>query len=166
MISTFLVEHPWTVQSAFVLLVALSPFVGQMLTRRRRLALALAAVSLLPLLALTFVPTGRQLDAGCTVQWMLPTWGGVEALANVVLFAVPVLLLGAALGRPVAAFLAGTTLSALIEATQAVATVLGRSCDTTDWLANTIGSGLGALLAAVALLVARRRAPVSDARAA
>jgi hypothetical protein len=32
---------------------------------------------------------------------------------------------------------------------------LGRSCDTTDWSSNTIGAAIGAVLAAVALHLAR-----------
>ena len=35
---------------------------------------------------------------------------------------------------------------------------LGRSCDTKDWLSNTIGTATGACLAAAALVVVRARA--------
>jgi hypothetical protein len=161
-ISTVLAEHRWLAPTALALLVVVGPFVGSWLAQRRPLALVVTAVSLVPLLALTLVPTGRQLGVGCTVQWMLPTSGRVELVANVVLFAAPVLLLGTSLGRPVAAFLAGSTASTLIELIQAVAAPIGRSCDTTDWLSNTIGSGVGALLAAAALRMAGRNRPVES----
>lgn len=40
------------------------------------------------------------------------------------------------------------SVSGLIETTQAFATALGRSCSTNDWLSNTLGSALGAAIAA------------------
>ena len=72
------------------------------------------------------------------------------------LFVAPVLLLGIALRRPVAALLAGTGASVAREVVQAAVPAIGRSCDTNDWLANTLGAVLGAALALVALRRAQR----------
>jgi VanZ family protein len=76
----------------------------------------------------------------------------------VTLFVLPVLLLGVASRRPARALIAGTLLSAAIEATRAALPVLGRSCDTNDWLSITIGALVVALLARAALGLARRSA--------
>ena len=57
-------------------------------------------------------------------------------MANVVLLVPPVLLLGIAVRRPVAALLVASLASGLIEVVQAFVTALGRSCSTNDWLAN------------------------------
>lgn len=155
MISTILVVHPWLSPSALALLVVAGPFVGRWLTARRPLALALLAVALLPVVALTLVPTSREVDGRCELAWMLPTPGRVELAANVVLFVAPVLLAGVLLRRPLLALVAGTGLSAAIEVIQALATGLGRSCSTNDWLSNTIGALIGAALAWAALRLAR-----------
>lgn len=157
MITTFLVEHRWVAPALLLLLLIVCPLVGSWLTRHGLLTRWLSAVSVLAVLALTLVPTDRQLEVGCTVQWALPMWGRVELVANVALFAAPVMLLGILLRRPVVAFVGGAAFSALIETVQAVVPAIGRSCDTTDWLSNAIGSGIGALLAVVALQLARRR---------
>lgn len=47
-------------------------------------------------------------------------------------------------------------LSGASEALQALVAGLGRSCDTTDWLSNRIGAGIGAGLAAAALVISAR----------
>lgn len=151
MITTVLVAHPWLSPVALVVLVTAGPFVGAWLAARPRAAWALAAVSLVPVLALTLVPVDRELYARCTVQWALPTPGRVELMANVVLFVAPVLLAGVAGRRPATALLAGTAASVVLELVQALAPAIGRSCDTNDWLANTIGAAIGAGLAWVAL---------------
>nr|WP_277604032.1 VanZ family protein [Agrococcus sp. ARC_14] len=82
-----------------------------------------------------------------------------EPLANVVLLVPFALLVGVAVGRPLlgalAGAVAGAALSAAIETVQALVPAIGRSCSTGDWLANTIGAGIGGLLALVALLLAR-----------
>lgn len=51
----------------------------------------------------------------------------------------------------------GTGLSVTIEATQAAVTSLGRSCDSNDWITNTMGAVIGAALGWGALPFARRR---------
>ncbi len=100
-------------------------------------------------------PVDRELFARCTFQWSLPTPGRVELMANVVLFVGPALFAGVGSRRPGVVLLCASALSALVEALQALATGLGRSCDTTDWASNTIGAVIGAAIAAVALLLAR-----------
>jgi hypothetical protein len=157
MITDFLVEHPWLAPSMLAVLVVAGPLAGSALSARPRLAWGLTGVSLLPVAAVTLVPGNREVFAKCTVQWALPTPGRVELFANVVLFVAPVLLAGVATRRPALAVLAGSALSAALEGLQAVVTSIGRSCDTNDWLCNTIGAVLGGLLAAVALRLARER---------
>lgn len=160
MLSTFLVGHRWVTPVLLLVLVVAGLLVGPGLVRRPRLAWALAGLSVLPLLALTLVPTSRELVAGCEVQWAWPTPARVEAFANLVLFVGPVFLAGAATRRWLLAAAAGSASSALVELLQAVVPLLGRSCDTNDWLANTLGSVLGGALALLVLRLARRRAVV------
>jgi VanZ family protein len=73
----------------------------------------------------------------------------------VILFAPVVLLAGVATRRPLVAMLVASAASGGVEALQALAPVLGRSCSTNDWLSNTVGAALGGVLAAVALRLAR-----------
>lgn len=150
-ITDFLLDHQWLSPTALILLLILGPVVGRHLVGRPRIAWCLDGLSLLPLAALTLVPVDRRLYERCTVQWMLATPDRVELMANLVLFVAPTLLIGVAIRRPVSAFLAGCGLSLGIEAFQATVTVIGRSCDTTDWLNNTIGAAIGAALAWIAL---------------
>ncbi len=156
MITTLLVEHPWLSPTLLVALMAAGLLAGPWLVARPRVAWALTAASLLPVAALTLVPVERELYARCSVQWALPTPGRVELMANVVLFVAPVLLAGVAARRPVLAFLAGSATSVAIEAVQAVVPAIGRSCDTNDWLSNTLGALVGAGLAWAILRRAQR----------
>ena len=156
-ITNYLLGHPWVAPAALVLLVVFGPFLGRWMVSRPRLAWLLTGVSLLAVAALTLVPVDRETFATCTVQWTLPTPARVELFANLVLFVPPTLLAGVALRRPAVVALAASGLSAAIEGVQAAAPAIGRSCDTTDWLCNTIGALVGALLAWVALRLARRR---------
>lgn len=157
MTTTVLVDHPWLSPTALALMVVLGPVLGTRLVPHRRLAWWLTGLSLLPVAVLTLVPVDRELFARCTAQWALPTPGRVELMANLVLFVAPVLLAGIASRRPVLALLAGSALSAAVEAVQALVPEIGRSCDTNDWLSNTIGAVVGGVLAIVALGVASRR---------
>lgn len=156
MISTLLVQHPWLSPVALGLLVALGPLVGRWLAPRSRLSWCLAAVSVLPVLALTLVPVDRTAFERCALGWSLPTPGRVELMANVVLFVAPVLLVGVASRRPLAALLVGSAASLGVEVLQALVPAMGRSCDTNDWLSNTIGAVIGAATAWLALRLARR----------
>ncbi|GAA2587972.1 hypothetical protein GCM10010435_77890 [Winogradskya consettensis] len=117
----------------------------------------LLAASMLPLALLTLVPQDRELFARCEVRWELPTLTGPESLANVLLFAVPVLLAGVATHRPLLAVLAGSGLSVVVEAVQAAVPAIGRSCDSGDWINNTIGAVIGGALAWLSLTAAARR---------
>lgn len=120
-------------------------------------------------LLLTLFPTTyRTVETRCLADGGLAHLWSPEPLANVVLFVPLVLLAGIRTRRPAAMFLAGSVLSALIEAVQALVPVLGRSCTTGDWLANTAGALTGAVLAAAAIGIhrarSRRRLPVDSPR--
>jgi len=167
-ISTFLVQYPWITTVALVTVVVIGPLLGSWLVDRRPLNRWLAGIVAVAVLVITLYPESRTPAPGCQVSWMLPTLGAVELIANIILFVVPVLLVGVATRHPLAAFAAGTLASVLIEVVQAAVPALGRSCDTGDWLQNTIGALIGALLAALALRLSRkrptRRSPSSGSR--
>jgi VanZ family protein len=158
-ISTVLVGHPWLPPTALALLVLFGPFVGWWLTAPPWIARWLTAAALLPVAMLTLVPVDRQLSMRCEVAWSIPTVGRVELAANVVLFVAPVLLASAATHRPILAGVAASGLSAAVEAIQALIQALGRSCSTNDWLSNTIGVVIGALLGWLALRPAHATLP-------
>lgn len=157
MIATFLVEHRWIAPAALVFLVLVGPLAGSWLVSRPRIAWMLTAASMLPLALLTLMPVDRRLFARCELRWELPTLTGPESLANILLFVAPVLLAGVATRRPVLAVLAGTGLSVVVEAVQAAVPAIGRSCDSGDWINNTVGAVIGGALAWLSLTVAARR---------
>ncbi|MFI5564941.1 VanZ family protein [Amycolatopsis japonica] len=154
MITNFLLDHSALVPVAILLVALVCAVLGHLFSAKHRVLWTLAGVALVPVVALTLVPTRRTIDEIlCTVQFSLPTLGSVELLANVALFLPPVFFATLASRRPVTMFAAGSALSAVIEALQAFVPAIGRACDTNDWLMNTIG----ALLAAgMAWLVGRR----------
>ena len=156
MLSTTLVQYPWLTTVALVVLVAAGPFVGAWLVPRPRLTRVLLVLAIAVVAVLTLVPTRRELAVGCAFEWSLPTLGAVELMANIVLFAPVVLLAGVLTRRPVLALLVASGVSLLVEVVQAFVTVLGRSCSTDDWLYNTLGAALGALIAVAALRLAAR----------
>lgn len=160
----FLVEHPWITDAAFGLLILLGPFVAAWLVPRPRIARVLAAVAVGPLLALTLLPVDRVAEHRCAIgSWSLAGFSQPEPAANILLLAVPVLLLGVATRRPLAALVAGCAASAAIEIIQALIPSIGRSCTASDWLWNAIGASLGAILAVAALrLAGRRSTPASS----
>jgi len=159
MITNFLLDHSALVPVAILLVALVCAVLGLLFAGRRRILWALAGVSLVPVFALTLVPTGRTIDEiVCTVQFSLPTLGAVELLANVALFLPPVCFAALASRRPLTMLAAGSALSAVIEALQALVPAIGRACDTNDWLMNTLGAILGALLAAGTAWPANRRA--------
>ena len=151
MISTVLVEHPWMSPLALAVLVVAGPPASRLLTARPRLAWTFAGLALVPVALLTLVPVDRVLFERCSVHWAWPTPARVELMANVVLFVAPVLLAAVAVRRALVAVLAGIALSAAIEVLQALVPAIGRSCDTSDWLCNSIGAVIGGLLAWPAL---------------
>ena len=158
-ITRVLVEHPGLTPLALLACLVVGPPLAWWLAGRQRLAMVLAALSLIPVAALTLSRTSRPMTVTCVVDGgLLSPLGAIEPMANLVLFVGPVLLLAVATGRPLLALIVGSGLSALIELTQAYATTLGRSCSTGDWIANTEGALLGAAIASLALL-ARRLPP-------
>ncbi len=151
-----LLEHPWLPPAALACMVILAAVTGLWLLDRPAIAWGLAGLSLVPLAELTLTPVGVLTVRGCTLQWSLPAIGRPESLANVALFVAPVFLVALALSRPLMALLAGSSLSAAVEAVQAF--LPGRACDTNDWLNNTIGALLGAVLAFATIRAAHLRA--------
>lgn len=162
MITNFLLDHPALVPVAALLVALAGVTVGFLVLRGRhgqRITWVLAGLSVLPVLALTLVPAGVRMDEFlCTVQFAAPTLGRVELLANVALFFPPVFFATLATRRPLLMPAAGAGLSAAIEATQALVPGIGRACDTNDWLMNTIGAAIGALLAYGTIALANRAA--------
>ena len=156
MISTFLVEHRWVAVTALFLTIVVAPLLGAFLARRRRAAWVLFAVSLVPVLALTLLPDNRVVLPGCATGGFTFSIFAVESVANVLLLLPSTLLAGVASRKPWIAIAGGSVFSAVIEATQALVPSIGRSCDTTDWVTNTVGAVVGGLLAMMALLIARR----------
>ncbi|MEZ0166518.1 VanZ family protein [Kineococcus sp. LSe6-4] len=158
MLSTLLVAHPWVTPLVLVVVVVVGPFAGAWLVRHRRLAVVLTLLALVPVAILTLLPVDRELYARCVAEWALPTPARVESFANLLLFVPPVLLAGVATRRWLLVAALGSATSAAIELVQALVPALGRSCDTGDWLANSLGSVVGGVLAFLALRLARRRA--------
>jgi len=156
MLTDFLISHKWLMPMTLVLLIVFGPIIGMWLSSRPRLAWILVGFSLLPIALLTLVPVDRELFERCTIQWMLPTPNRVELFANVVLFVAPAMLVGVATRRPLVALAAGSGLAVILEAIQAAVPAIGRSCDTTDWLSNSIGAAIGAGLAISALYLKDR----------
>lgn len=158
MISTLLAEHPTLVRVLFAVLVVLSAALGWRLHRRgaRTVLVVLTGLALLGVAALTMSPSGDPGPVACTVQYSVP-FAGLDTLANIALLLPAVLFGSLATSRPVAVFLAGTGLSALIETVQMLVPDLGRACDTDDWWMNTIGAAIGALLSLAILVLDRRR---------
>lgn len=150
-----LIEHRTATAVGTVLLLVLGPVAARLLVGRRRLAGTLAGVALVPVLAATLAPVDRELFARCVTGWTLPTPARTELWGNVLLTVVPALLATVASRRPGHVILAGGALAAGVETLQALVPAIGRSCDTNDWLANTIGVALGACLASAGTL--RRR---------
>jgi glycopeptide antibiotics resistance protein len=150
-ITTYLVEHPWITTVALVAVLLVGPLAGFWLIDRPRVANWLGMASLLPIAALTLVPTNRDLAVGCATEWDFPSLGAVELVANVVLFIPPALLFGVAVRRPLVVLFGASIGAGLVEVAQALLTTLGRSCSTNDWLSNTLGATLGAAIAALVI---------------
>jgi hypothetical protein len=162
MISNFLTDNSAMVPVGLLLVAVVCAGIGYTVVRRgyaARILWALATVSLLPIIALTLVPTGLRIDeVDCAVQFYLPTLNRLEMLANVTLFVPPVYFAALATRRPLLIALAGATLSAVIETVQALVPTIGRACDTNDWSMNTSGVVLGVLMAAATIALTNRTA--------
>lgn len=159
MVTTFLVTHRWVSITVFGVIVLLGLLAGRWLAGRRRLSWTLFGLTLLPVVLLTLAPSSREVFERCAVGWALPSPGRVEVLANVSLLIPPVLLAAVASRRLAIVLVAAVVGSAAIEVLQALAPGLGRSCDTNDWLANSIGAVIGVVLAWAAMAGSRRQAP-------
>ena len=165
MLSTLLIAVPWLAALALLGVVVVGPVAGALLARHRRALGILLAVALLAVAAATMYPDGAPGTAvRCAAT--LPRWSptAVETVANVLLFVPPALLAGVLTRRPVRMAIAGCGLSALVEATQALVPAIGRACDTSDLVTNSVGALLGGMLAIAALAIGRRRDRRTTAR--
>jgi len=156
MITNFLMDNSALVPIALALLVVVCLTLGYWLRRNSRALWALAGLSMLPVVALTLVPTAGRAYEFCAVQFAMPTWGTVELLANVALFFPPVFFAALATRRPLPMLAAGTATSAAIELIQALIPAIGRACDTNDWAMNTTGALTATLTAQATLALAGR----------
>ncbi|MFD2470656.1 VanZ family protein [Amycolatopsis silviterrae] len=163
MITNFLLDNSALVPMVSLLIAVVCVGVGYSLLRirsvkRRHLILwTLVMLSVVPVVALTLVPTPNRLDyVACAVQFSVPTLTSVEPLANLALFFPPVFFAALATRRPVLMLAAGAGLSAGIEAVQALVPAIGRACDTNDWEMNTVGAILAVLLASGTIVLANR----------
>ncbi|MWV51265.1 VanZ family protein [Rathayibacter sp. VKM Ac-2803] len=158
MISTILVENAALVRVLFWVAIAASAVLGWLLVRagRSRALSVLAALALVAGLAVALSPEDNRAPAFCTVQFSVP-FQGLDTLANIAMLLPLTLFAALRIRRPVLVAAAVSGLSALIELVQALLPDLGRSCDTDDWFMNTVGALVGAVLAAVILLVESRR---------
>jgi hypothetical protein len=166
MLSTLLVTAPWLAFAVLVGVIVIAPFAGRVLIARPRATAALLSAALVAVAVLTLYPeSGRTApEVACAVEWptLIPT--AVESMANILLF-VPVAVLAAVRWRrPVAAIIGASALSAVIEFVQAVVPAIGRACDTSDGITNTLGAVVGGLLAHVVLSWRRRPARLPGKR--
>lgn len=159
MAATLLAQNPSLARAGFVLLLLAAPTVAGWLRSRPRAAWTLVAVSAAVVVALTLLPDGQRPGTVCELAFSPRELLRIEPLANIILFVPGALALTAATRRPWAALALGAGASAVIEALQGAIPAIGRSCTSTDWVANTVGAGLGAALAAAGILAADRRAP-------
>ncbi|TCL75391.1 MULTISPECIES: VanZ family protein [unclassified Curtobacterium] len=158
MLSTLLIEVPWLAFGVLIAVIVVAPVVGVWLARLPRLTAVLFGLAVVVTLALTLSPDGApRSDVTCNVglPYLAPT--AVESTANVLLFVPIAFLAGVRWRRPVRAAVGASAFSVLIEVVQAVVPVIGRACDTSDWITNTIGAVVGGALAAAVVLWARRR---------
>lgn len=156
MISTFLIEN----YALYRLILLVGAIVCVILAgilvwaggKGRRIALAIAALSTLAALALTLSPDKYPLPAVmCALDPVYLYWD----TSNVLLFALPALFAAIATRRPILVLAGGVVLSALIELVQAITPILGRRCDPSDWLANSIGTLAGVAVAVLLALIVR-----------
>jgi VanZ family protein len=143
--------------SVLISALAVAPFVGAWLLRKPRLMRALLVAAALVVAGLTLYPDGDPSpERTCAVQlpYLSPT--AVESIANILLFVPIAFLLSIVRRRPVAAALLTVATSAVIETVQALVLVIGRACDTSDLITNSIGAILGGLCAYGAILRRRR----------
>lgn len=163
MITNVLLDNAALAPVAVALIALVCVGVGSLLIRARRyghrVLWTLVGLSLLPVAALTLLPTLGRSFVFCVVQFSVPTWRAVELLANVALFFPPVYFATLATREPLLMLAAGTALSATIEVVQGLIPAIGRSCDTNDWAMNTAGTIVAVLLASATMAFTRRKRP-------
>ena len=166
MITDFLLEHAALVPIALLIIAVLCAGVGHVLLRtdRRGWLWAMVALTAAPVLALTLTPSNSGTLQRCAVQFSAPRLGSVELLANVALLLPLTFFATLATSRPRLMFVAGMALSATIEALQALVPAIGRSCDSNDWVMNTLGALVGASLGWVLLALDRERGDILHRR--
>ena len=167
MISTIVANLYGVLRPLLLVATVLFAVVGWWLLRRgqsgRRVLGVLALISVAVALVLALTPdTAASAPQFCAVQAQIFTAGSLD-LPNVMLLLPAALFTALWSRRLLPVFAAATGLSALIEVTQG-ALPLGRSCDTDDLIANTIGAGIGVLLAVVVSLLQRRRPRTDEER--
>ncbi|MEU5236520.1 VanZ family protein [Streptomyces lydicus] len=121
----------------------------------RPVSLALWCTSIVSVLFLTLWTNGGTQGAGtCVVNMtLLEPFGTEQGLLNSLMF-MPVGFMGVFVTRRmIPAFACGVALSALIETAQGALPAIGRACDTSDFMSNSAGSMLGALIAFVLVRV-------------
>lgn len=163
MLSTLLIEAPWLAFGVLIAVVVVAPVVGVWLARLPRLTAVLFGLAVVVTLALTLSPDGApRSDVTCNVglPYLAPT--AVESTANVLLFVPVAFFAGVRWRRPVIAAVGASAFSVLVEVVQAVVPGIGRACDTSDWITNTIGAVVGGVLAAVSVQWAGRRVARAD----
>lgn len=157
-ISTFIVEHRDLVHLALGVALALCLVVAVWAVRAgrtgRRVAGALAVLGVLGIVALTLVPDTRP-TPGVTCN-LDAAWFWRDR-ANLALFAPAVLFAAIASRRPLVVLAVAAAGSALVETLQGLTPVLGRRCDVDDWLGNTSGALLAAVVATVLVRALDRR---------
>jgi hypothetical protein len=159
-LSTLLVMVPWLVFAVLVAFVVVAPFAGRWLTTRPSLTAVLLGLSVVGVLGLTLYPDGDARSAvGCSLElpYLSPT--AAESIANILLFVPVALFAGLLTRRPVMATLGVILMSAMIEVAQAVVLGIGRACDTSDLITNSVGAIVGGALVLVTRMLLRRREP-------
>ncbi|WP_430593192.1 VanZ family protein [Humidisolicoccus flavus] len=162
MISTLLASNPQLAKLLLALALLLCLALGTALVfskrNHRRSLLALTGLSLLGVLALTLIPSGR-ITANpkfCSFDVIVPSAIGIEPLANIALFIPLALFGGLAFRRPLLAGIAAILLSVCIEIAQGALPFLGRACDLQDLLTNAVGAIVGTVLALAIVLLHRQ----------
>ncbi|MFH8633936.1 VanZ family protein [Streptomyces lydicus] len=133
--------------------ISIAFFIAVLLASKKRtdrpVSLALWCTSIVSVLFLTLWVNGGTQGAGtCVVNMtLLEPFGAEQGLLNSLMF-MPVGFMGVFVTRRmIPAFACGVALSALIETAQGALPAIGRACDTSDFVSNSAGSMLGALIA-------------------
>jgi len=155
MISTLLAQYAWVARIGFAAVLIATPFVARWLHTRRRVAGVLLCLAAALIVFTTLIPDPTRIVAGCELPFAFTDLIRVDSLANILLFVPLTLAMTVLTRRRLLAFAVGTGASAAIELAQWLAPTLGRSCTSTDWIANTLGAALGVGLASLGLLSTR-----------